>query len=160
MSLQRWQPFSEVLTLRNAVDQLFEDSIVRPSAYLSAVESRGIPLNAYETKDEVVVKASLPGFKPEEVEVSLIGDTLTIKGEHKEEKEEKEGEYWLKEHRYGSFSRSFTIPVEVKGEKAEAAFDNGVLTLTLPKAEEVKPKQIKIKTTKMIESEKKPENKK
>jgi len=97
----------------------------------------------------------LPGFKPEEVDISITGDTLTLKGEHREEKETKNENYLLQERSYGSFSRSITIPVEVKSEKAEASFEDGVLTLTLPKAEEVKPKQIKVKARPMIEGEKK-----
>jgi HSP20 family protein len=149
-----------MVTLRNAMDRLFEDSIVRPSVFLRTQEGGILPLDIFQTKDDVVVKASLPGFKPEEVEISLTGDTLTIKSEHKEEEEKTEGEYWLKERHYGTFSRTLNIPVEVKGDKAEAAFDNGVLTLTLPKAEEVKPKQIKVKTAKLIEGEKKAEAKK
>jgi HSP20 family protein len=160
MTMQRWEPLSEMVTLRNAMDRLLEDSFVSPSVFLKANEGGILPLDIYQTKDDVVVKASLPGYKPEEVDISLTGDTLTIKGEHKEEEEVEEGEYWLKERRYGTFSRTMTIPVEVKGDKAEAAFENGVLTLTLPKAEEVKPKQIKVKAAKMIEGEKKSEAKK
>jgi HSP20 family protein len=101
-----------------------------------------------------VVKAAVPGVKPEEVDVSIIGDILTIKGEHKEEKEVKEDNYFRKERRYGTFSRSVQIPVPVKTDKAEAVFDNGVLTLTLPKAEAVKPKQIKVKPKAVIEGAK------
>ena len=154
MTMQRWEPFKEMMTLRNAMDRLFDDSIVRPSALLSGQEA-ALPLDVYQTANEVVVKASLPGFKPEEVDISVMGDTLTIRGEHKEEKETKEEDYWLQERHYGSFSRSVTIPVEVKSEKAEASFEDGVLTLTLPKAEAVKPKQIKVKPRQMIEGEKK-----
>ena len=160
MTLQRWEPLSEMVTLRNAMDRLFEDSFVRPSVFLKANEGGILPIDVFQTKDDVVVKASLPGYKPEEVDISITGDTLTIKGEHKEESETKDGEYWLKERRYGTFSRTFTIPVEVKSDKAEAAFENGVLTLTLPKAEEIKPKQIKVKANKLIEGEKKSETKK
>jgi len=109
----------------------------------------------YQTHNDVVVKAALPGFKPDEVDISITGDTLIIKGEHKEEQEGKQEDYFYKEHRYGTFSRSVTIPVQVKSDKAEATFENGVLTLTLPKAEEVKPKHIKVKPKAMIEGSKK-----
>ncbi|HSW58666.1 MAG TPA: Hsp20/alpha crystallin family protein [Dehalococcoidales bacterium] len=156
MTMQRWEPFREMMTLRNAMDKLFEDSFVRPASLVIDVEGRGaIPLDVYQTSNELVVKASLPGYKPEEVDISITGDILTIKGEHKEEKETKEGEYFLKERRYGSFTRTVTIPVEVKSEKSEATFENGVLTLTLPRAEEAKPKQIKIKAKNLIEPNKK-----
>ncbi len=136
------------------MDRLFDDSIVRPSFYLAGQES-DIPLDVYQTANEVVIKASLPGFKPEEVDISVTGDTVTIKGEHKEEKETREENYLLQERHYGSFSRSITVPVEIKSEKAEASFEDGVLKLTLPKAEAVKPKQIKVKARPMIEGEKK-----
>jgi HSP20 family protein len=154
MAIQRWEPFREMMTLRNAMDRLFDDSIVRPSVHLYGPEV-GVALDVYQTANDVIVKASLPGFKPEEVDISITGDTLTLKGEHREEKETKNENYLLQERSYGSFSRSITIPVEVKSEKAEASFEDGVLTLTLPKAEEVKPKQIKVKARPMIEGEKK-----
>lgn len=154
MTMQRWEPFREMMTLRNAMDRLFDDSIVRPSVYQSGQEA-GVALDIFQTANDVVVKASLPGYKPEEVDISITGDTLTIKGEHQEEKETQEKNYLLQERHYGSFSRSITIPVEVKNDKAEASFEDGVLTLTLPKAEEVKPRQIKVKARHMIESEKK-----
>jgi HSP20 family protein len=154
MTMQRWEPFKEMITLRNAMDKLFDDSVVRPSVYLYGQDA-ALPLDVYQTANDVVVKASLPGFKPEEVDISITGDTVTIKGEHKEETETKEKEYWLQERHYGSFSRSFTLPVEIQSNKAEASFQDGVLKLTLPKAEEVKPKQIKVKTNPMIEGEKK-----
>ena len=109
----------------------------------------------YQNANDVVVKAAVPGVKPEEVDISITGDTLTIKGERKEEKEVKEADYFLKEHVCGSYSRTVTIPVPVQADKAEAAFENGILTLTLPKKEEAKPKQIKIKPKVAIEDTKK-----
>jgi len=147
MSLMRWQPFEELMSLREAMDRLFEESIVWPRSWL-APAAQTFAVDIYETKDDVVVKASLPGVKPEDIEVSVVGDTLTIKGEVKEEKDIKEENYIRKERRYGSFCRSFTLPVSVDADKATAEFENGVLTLTLPKAEEVKPKTIAIKAKK------------
>ena len=144
MTMQHWEPFKEMMTLRNAMDKLFEDSFVRPSRFWNEGQAE-LPLDVYQTDNDVVVKASLPGFKPEEVDISIVGDTLTIKGEHQEEREEKQQDYWLKERRYGNFSRTVVLPIEVKSDKADASFEEGVLTLTLPKAEEVKPRQIKIK---------------
>ena len=154
MSIIRWEPFREMVSLRQAMDRLFEDSIVRPSRFWPELTSGELPIDMYETKDKVVVKASLPGIKPEEVDISITGDTLTIKGEHKEEEETKEENYWHKERRYGAFSRSVTIPMQIKSEQAEAFFENGTLTLTLPKAEEVKPKSIKVKVKGLIEGKK------
>jgi len=155
VDLIRWDPFREMTSLRDAMDRLVEDSFVRPSRFWIDGGRGDLPIDMYQTANDVVVKASLPGFKPEEVDISIAGDTLTIKGEHKEEKEVKEEDYLYKERRYGSFSRSLPIPVQVKSDKAEAVFENGVLTLTLPKAEEIKPKQIKVKAKAMIEGAKK-----
>ncbi len=154
--LMRWEPFREMMSLRDAMDKLFEDSFVRPSRLLWPVLGRGeLPIDMYQTDNDVVVKTSIPGLKPEEVDISITGDTLTIKGEHKEEKEAKEQDYFCKELRYGAFSRSVAIPVPVKAEKAEATFENGMLTITLPKAEQAKPKQIKVKAKTAIEGSKK-----
>lgn len=139
------------------MDRLFEDSFVHPSRFWPEL-GRGeltLDLDMYQTVNEVVVKAAIPGVKPEEVDISLTGDILTIKGEHKEEREVKEEAYFRKEWRYGAFSRSIQIPVSVKSDKAEAVFENGIRTLRLPKAEEVKPKQIKVKAKPVIEGAKK-----
>ncbi len=135
------------------MDRLLEESFVRPSSWVFDVEGRGTAaLDMYQTANDVVVKASLPGLKPEEVDISISGDTLTLKGEHKEENEAKEEDYFYRELRHGSFCRTVTIPVAVKSEKAEATFENGVLTLKMPKAEEAKRKQIKIRARPMIEA--------
>lgn len=154
MAMIRWQPFREMMSLRNAMDRLFEESFVRPSRLWPELGEGELPLDMYQTANDVVVKAALPGLKAEEVDISITGDTLTIKGEHKEEQEVKQENYLCKERRYGAFSRSVQIPVQVKSDKAEAIFENGVLTLTLPKAEEVKPRQIKVKPKTMIEGKK------
>jgi len=157
MNIIRWDPFRETVSLRNAMDRLFEDSYIHPSRFWPELRPGELPLDldVYQTADDVVVKASLPGIKPEEVDISLTGDILTIKGEHKEEKEVKEQNYIHKERRHGTFSRSIQVPASVKSDKAEAVFENGVLTLTLPKAEEEKPRQIKVKAKSMIEGTKK-----
>ena len=153
-SMIRWEPFREMVSLREAMDRLFEDSFVRPWRLWPTLTSGELPLDMYQTADEVVVKAVLPGAKPEDVDISITGDTLTIKAEHKEEQEVKEEDYFYKECRYGTCSRSVTIPVQVKADKAEAVFENGILTLTLPKAEEVKPKQIKVKAKQLTQGKK------
>lgn len=146
MSIVRWEPFREMISLRNAMDRLFEESFVRPTRFWPELGIEEIPIDMYQTDNDVVVKASLPGTKPDEVDISITGDTITIKGERKKEKEVKEENYFYKERRYGAFSRSIVLPLPVKGDKAEATFDDGVLTVTIPKAEEVKPRTIKIKT--------------
>lgn len=155
MTMIRWEPFREMMSLRNAMDRLFEGSFVRPSRVWPELERGELTVDMYQTANDVVVKATLPGVKPEEVDISITGDILTIKGEHKGEQEIKQEDYFYKERRYGAFSRSLQIPAQVKSDKAEAVFENGVLTLTLPKTEEVKPRQIKVKAKGMIEGAKK-----
>ena len=154
MNIVRWEPFREITSLRDAMDRLFEDSFVSVPHLWSARGTLELPVDMHQTDNDLVIKASLPGFKPEEVDISINDGTLNIKGEHKEEEEVKEDNYFYKERRYGAFSRSLPIPVKVKSNKAEAAFEDGVLTLTLPKAEEVKPKRIKVKA-KQITGDKK-----
>lgn len=157
MSMMRWEPMGDMMSLRNAMDRLLEDSFIRPSRLWQEHGSGELPLelDMYQTDKDIVVKTAIPGLKPEEVDISITGDVLTIKGEHKEEKEIKEENYLRKERRYGTFHRSLQMPVSVKSDKAEAVFENGMLTLILPKAEEVKPKQIKVKAKPIAESGKK-----
>ena len=146
-NLIRWDPFRDMVTLREAMDRLLEDSVVRPRGGLAPSEGLAtLALDVFESADDVTVQASLPGIKPQEVDISITGDVLTIKGEKSEETEEKQGNYHLRERRYGAFQRSVSLPAAVQADKADAVFENGVLTLTLPKVEEIKPKSIKIKT--------------
>ena len=147
-SLIRWEPFSDLVSLRDAMDRLFEDSFIRPRGLLAPLRAADLAIDMFETKDDVVVKATLPGLKPEDVEITITGDTLTIRGESKEESEVKEEDYIRKERRYGSFCRAVTLPSGLKSDKAEATFENGVLALRIPKSEEIKPKSIKVKTKK------------
>jgi HSP20 family protein len=146
-SIIRWQPFEDLVSLRDAMDRLFEESFIRPRAWMVPFEG-GLTVDVYETEDNVVVEASLPGVKPEEIEVNLTGDVLTIKGETKSEKEENGDRYIRRERRYGSFCRSVSLPAGLEGGKAEAEFEHGILKLTIPKAEAVKPKVIEVKTKK------------
>jgi HSP20 family protein len=146
MAIERWHPFTELMSLRQAMDRLFEDSFVRPSRVLSTLGESGAPtLDIYQNPNEVVVKATLPGVKPEDVSIDTTGETLTIKGESKAEQEIKKEDYLYQERRYGAFSRTVVLPSGLKPDKAEATMENGVLTLTIPKAEEVKPKKISVK---------------
>lgn len=147
-NLIRRDPFREMMSLRDAMDRLFEESFVRPLGGwpLLGGESQALALDMYETDEDLVVEASLPGFNPDEVDISVVGNTLTVKGEHVEEAEKEEkGKYHFRERRYGAFQRSVSLPVEVNSDKADASFENGVLKLTLPKVEEAKPKRIQVK---------------
>lgn len=146
MAIERWQPFSELMSLRQAMDRLFEDSFVRPSRMLAALGEVAVPaLDVYQTPEAVVVKATLPGVKPEDVNIDITGETLTIRGETKAEQEVEKQNYLYQERRYGAFSRTVVLPSGLKPDKAEASMEDGVLTLTIPKAEEMKPKAIKVK---------------
>jgi HSP20 family protein len=142
----RWEPFNEMVSLREAVNQLFEDSFIRPSAWPLPFDGGNfsVPADVIETKDNIVVKLSAPGVKPEDIDIAVVGDTLTIKGEMKSEEHFEEGSYIRKERRFGSFQRTFSLPTSVAPDRAKAEFEHGVLTLTLPKAEEAKPKSIKV----------------
>jgi HSP20 family protein len=145
-NLVRWEPFRDLVSLREAMDRLFEESFVHPqTGWLAPTEAGALAVDVYETEDAVVVKSAIPGVKPEDIDISLTGDSLTIKGESKFEEEVNEENYVRREMRYGSFARTFPVPTSVVADEAEAQFENGVLTLTLPKAEEVKPKAIQIK---------------
>ena len=143
-NLTRWEPVREMLTLREAMNQLFDDSFTRPLNMGAVSVSPAIDL--YQDNEQVVVKAALPGIKPEEVEISVTADVLTLRGEFKQEAEKKDATYHIREQRYGSFERSVRLPVEVQTDKARAGFENGILTINLPKAEAVKPRTISIKT--------------
>jgi HSP20 family protein len=131
------------------MDRLFEESVVRPGAgWLASAGERTLAVDMYETDDAVVVKSAIPGIKVDDLDISVTGDTLTIKGETKTDEEIQEENYLYRERHYGSFCRALSIPVPVVTNKAEAEFENGILTLTLPKAEEVKPKAIQVKAKK------------
>jgi HSP20 family protein len=146
-NLARWDPLRDTLSLRDAMDQLFEESFVRPRSWPATGAGGGaLALDVRETDDDLTVRASVPGVDPDDIDISISDGTLTIKGETQKEKEEKEGSYHLRERRYGAFRRTIGLPTMVNANKAEAEYKDGVLTLTLPKAEEVKPKSINIKT--------------
>lgn len=140
------RPFRELSTLRREMDNLwnrFFGETTLPSVF---AKEWAPTVDVSETKEHVVVKAEMPGLEAKDIDVSLSGDLLTIKGEKKKEEEKKDEHYHYRERYAGSFQRSLRLPVAVKGEKVEATFKNGVLTITLPKAEEAKKKAIKIKT--------------
>jgi HSP20 family protein len=159
MNLVRWNPVREMVTLGQAMDSMFDHDYFRP--FWLSVES-GVNLvpaiDMYETDNEIVVKATMPGVEAKELDINITGDTLTIKGETISEKEEKKENYYYQECSYGTFARSITLPAGVETDKSEASLDSGILTLTLPKAESVKPKSIKVKAKKAIEGKKEVKN--
>ena len=143
--LTRWEPAREMMTLREAMDRLFDDAFTRPLSVRDGWTMVSPAIDMYQTDNEVVVKASIPGLKAEDVQINVSGDVLTLKGEVKQEEERKDKAWHIREHRFGSFERSIALPTDVKSDKAEAMFENGILTITLPKADEVKPRTINIK---------------
>jgi HSP20 family protein len=145
-NLTRFDPLSEMVTLRQAMDRLFEDSFVSPLTLRAYNGEAPAPaLDVHETGDEIVVTAALPGLKPEDVDITITGQTLSIRGEFKADEKVERDQYLYRERRYGSFHRQLQLPVRVQGDAATATFEDGVLTLKIPKAEEVKPRQIKVK---------------
>jgi HSP20 family protein len=144
MAIVRWSPFRDVVGLRDEMDRLFDNFFTR-SGERGAFDTPWAPtVDIYETKDSVIIDAELPGIKQSDIEVNVSENMLTIKGEKKQEKDTKEENFYRVERVYGSFSRTFTLPVGVHADKIKAVYKDGVLKITLPKAEEVKPKQIPI----------------
>jgi HSP20 family protein len=143
-NLTRWEPVREMMTLREAMDRLFDDAFTRPISLRDGGWSTPA-VDMFQTDDEVVVKVALPGFKADEVQINVTGDVLTLRGELKHEEEKQERAWHIREHRWDSFERSIALPTEVTADRASADFENGILTITLPKAEEVKPKTISVK---------------
>lgn len=144
--LQRYDPFREMTSLRDAFNSLLEGSFVRPGLIpeTSGQEGMILPLDINETPEAFVVTASLPGYKPGDVDVTVDDDLLTIRAEMKVEEEKKEKNYILRERREGSCQRSVRLGCPVEADKAVAKFENGVLNLTLPKTEVAKPKKIRL----------------
>ena len=146
MSMIIREPFSELMSLRQAMDRLFEGSVVRPAHFLPDLSEKLIPsVDIYQDQDKLTVKVTLPGLKSEDVSIDISDGVLTIKGEAKSEEEVKEEDYLYQERRYGSFCRGFNLPSGLQNDKADATMEDGILTLNIPKAEEAKPRTIKIK---------------
>lgn len=137
-SINRWNPVRELLSIRDEMDRLFNERFFR-------TENRPLllPIDAYMTDEALVLMADVPGLLPEDIHITFEGDTLTIRGEYKNHAEGKN--YLLRERMVGKFERVLTINTPVDSDKIEASFENGVLTLTLPKAEAAKPKQITVR---------------
>lgn len=140
-----WRPFRELERMRREMDKVWDSFFERRPTRVEEVAEWLPTLDVSETKDEYMVKAELPGIDPKDIDISLTNDLLTIKGEKKQEKEEKEENYHVIERTYGSFTRSVRLPGQVQSDKINANFKNGVLKVTLPKTEEAKKKEIKIK---------------
>ncbi len=149
MAIVRWEPFRDLLTTQREFDRLFKEAFSPMSGETElSTRSWAPPVDIYETEDAIVLKAELPGVDAKDVEVRVEDNNLYLKGERKFEKEVKEQNYHRVERSYGSFARSFSLPNSISADKVKAEFRDGLLTLTMPKREEAKPKTIKIDVTK------------
>jgi len=145
--IRRPTPFSEFVSLRDAMERLFDEQLFRP-LWTADGEREVLPaLDLYTTPDAVVARVALPGVKPEDVDITVAEEVVTIKGTFQEVKETPEPGYIHKELRHGAFTRSFAIPTTIKSEAATAVFADGMLTLTLPKTEAAKPTHVKVEVT-------------
>jgi HSP20 family protein len=144
MAIIRWDPFRDMIILRDKMNRLFEDVYAgREEAGL--LQGTWAPsVDIYETETELVLTAEVPGIDEKDIEIRIEDNTLIIKGERKLEKEAKEENYHRIERSYGSFQRSFSLPAYVDHEKVQAEHQDGVLKITMPKRVEVKPRKVKI----------------
>jgi HSP20 family protein len=143
MAIMRWRPWGDMVNIQDEVNRLFDDFLVRSPA--RHVDGRWIPaVDISEDENSLYVDVEIPGMKKEDIKVSLEHNILSLKGEKKQEKEVQEENYHRWERRYGSFARSFELPIAVQSDKIKASYKSGVLRIELPKAEEVKPKEIPI----------------
>ena len=143
MTLSIYRP----MRLIDAMNRLFDESMLHPydRPYVADERAYALPLDVIAKDDEYVITAAVPGLKPDDLSVEVLGEGVTIRGEIKSEQNGEQDGYLLQERRYGKFSRTLNFPVELDGAKAEASVENGVLTLRVPKAETAKPKMIKVK---------------
>jgi HSP20 family protein len=143
MVVTRWDPFRELATLQNRVNGLFQD-YGRGQDELTTTSSFVPAVDVYEDEHKVTLKLEIPGVNQEDLDIRLENNTLSVRGERKFEKEEKEENFHRIERRYGSFARSFSLPNTIDTENVHASYENGVLKLELAKRAEAKPKQIKV----------------
>lgn len=141
--IRRTAPRADVSTFRNALDRLFDEAAFRPLAWGSFAESR-LPLDITSTEDAITIEAALPGIHPEDVEITVHQDTLTIGVKEQDEREAREGERVYRELRRSAGRRTLTLPSGLDIDRATAAFENGMLRLDIPRAEQAKPRQIAV----------------
>jgi HSP20 family protein len=147
-TISRWDPFSELLDMRCEMDQLFGSFFGGTPATMAAAEGVWAPaVDIHETKDGFVVEAELPGMKQDDIQITIVEDTLTLKGERKSEREVREEGYTRVERAYGTFQRALALPSVVDSTKVRAKYKDGVLTIELPKKEEARPREIKVQVS-------------
>jgi len=154
-SLICWDPFAELAGVRSAMDRLFDQSFGRLPSLRNGADLGPLTLglDVYETNDEYVIKAAMPGIDPKDIDISVEDDVLTIKGAFEQEEETDEQNYLRRELRYGSFQRTLRLPPTVDAENAKAEFEHGLLRLALPKKPEARARSIKIRPAGVIEGD-------
>ena len=145
--VRRPSPLGELVSLRHAMDRLFDDSFVRPRSFAFSDGAAALPLDVTASTDALVIDAALPGIRPEDVEITVEDGTLSIRAEANSERQTGEGETLISEIRRGSVSRTIALPTGLEPDKASATFEHGVLHLRIPRSEAVKPRQIRISPT-------------
>ncbi len=152
MGMERWDPFREMMTLRESMDRLLQQSISGTGQLLSNIRPDSIPMDVVERDDAFEVHAVIPGVKPDDVEITVQGERLTVRAEVRRA-EEQPGENWLmREQRGGMLSRTITLPSQVSSDKAEAKIEQGVLVLRLPKVQPTQPHRISVASTAAAQS--------
>lgn len=144
MAMDRWQPIRDMMMVRDAMERLFQDSIVRPASAILPV-SRSIPVDIADESDRFVIYAPVPGARNDDVHITVQDDTVTIRSEPSQPPETVQRRWISREFRTGAHYRSITLPAPLDPDRAEARFERGMLVLSLPKAERARPRQIKVK---------------
>jgi len=150
-NIMRWDPMSDFGSISRVMDRLWENAMLT-SPRLLPVESWGVSMDVLETDDNFIVKATLPGVQPEDIDVTFSNNTLTVRGEVQQDETSEDEQYHLRERRYGKFSRSITLPTRIDADQIQAKYEAGILTLTLPKTEEVKAKRIDVKSVEPVKT--------
>ena len=145
MTITRFTPMTDFVSLREAMDRLFEDSFIRPTTWSGVAAGQiAVPVDLWETSDNYHLRADLPGMTPDSIDINVTADTVTLAGETKLPTDVTSDGWLRQERRAGKFQRSFTLPVQIDPNKVQASFEHGVLDLVLPKADQVKPRSIKV----------------
>ncbi|MAT98861.1 MAG: heat-shock protein Hsp20 [Anaerolineaceae bacterium] len=142
----RWNPFGEMARMRSEIDRLFEDAFNAPVSKWDRNSVWGFPLDVTEADEHFVVKAAVPGMNPDDLDITISDNVLTIKGETQDEEVQENEKVHLRERRFGSFMRSISLPTPVESDNVTATVEKGILTLQIPKAEAVKPKRIAVRS--------------
>lgn len=145
MTITRFSPMTDLVSLREAMDRLFEDSFIKPTAWTGLAAGQiSVPVDLWETNDAYHLRADLPGLAPEAIDINATADTISLSGETKAQQDVTSDGWLRQERRTGKFQRAFTLPVQIDPDKVQASFQHGVLELVLPKADQVKPRSIKV----------------